>query len=214
MNVRASVLAGMARQLGRPDGVRGLVVGAMLNRANRSVIASAVQALAPHPGDTVADLGFGGAIGLDMLLRRVGTGGLVHGVELSSTMLAHAGRRFRHDIGTARLLLHAASMTRLPMPAGELDGVMTLNTIYFLAELGPAFAELARVTKPAGRVVLGLGDPELMGRRPIAEYGFRLRPVADVIQALHGAGLHLDGHRRVGTDPGAYHLLLTSRPGA
>ncbi len=176
MNFRAGVTAGLARQLAHPQGVRGRLVGVLLNRGNRGVVTAAVQSLSLAPGGTAADIGFGGAVGLDLLLRSVGTRGHVHGVEVSVTMTAQAARRFRHDIAAGRLQLHAASMARLPMAAASLDGVITVNTIYFVAELEQAFAELARVTKSSGRVVVGLGDPEVMARLPYTRHGFRLRP--------------------------------------
>ena len=51
------MLAGFAAQLGKPTGIRGLVVGTMLNRTNRGMIAVAVDALALKAGATAADLG-------------------------------------------------------------------------------------------------------------------------------------------------------------
>ena len=65
----------------------------MLNRANRAIVAAAVDALAPAQGQVVADIGFGGGLGLAMLLDRVGSTGGVHGVDISRVMLdrAHAG---------------------------------------------------------------------------------------------------------------------------
>jgi hypothetical protein len=57
------------------------------------------------------------------------------------------------------------------------DGAITLNTIYFIPELDLAFAELARVTKSSGRVVIGLGDPDAMAGTPLTQHNFRLRPL-------------------------------------
>jgi Methyltransferase domain len=128
MNLRTSMTAGVARQLAQPQGVRGRLVGAMLNRANLADVTAAVKALPLTAGDTVADLGFGGGVGLDLLLRQVGTIGHVDGVDLSATMLGHAARRFRRDIASGRLRLHAASMTGLPLATDSLDGAITLNT--------------------------------------------------------------------------------------
>jgi len=202
------MMAGVARQLAQPQGVRGRLVGAMLNRANRADVTAAVKALPLTAGDTVADLGFGGGVGLDLLLRQVGTSGHVDGVDLSATMLSHAARRFRHDIATGRLRLHAASMTGLPLATDSLDGAITLNTIYFIPELDLAFAELARVTKRSGRVVIGLADPNAMARSPLTQHHFRLRRVPEVIDLLQNAGLTVEEQLRVGEGDRVFHLLL------
>ena len=205
---RASMMAGLARQLAHPQGVRGRLVGAMLNRANQAAVSAAVEALPLTHGDTVADLGFGGGVGLDLLLRHVGTSGHVDGVDVSATMLSHAARRFRRDIASGRLRLHAASMTELPLATDSIDGAITLNTIYFISELDLAFAELARVTKRSGRVVIGLGDPDAMAGTQLAQHNFRLRPVPEVIDLLRSAGLTVEDQRRLGQGERAFHLLV------
>lgn len=211
MGVRDAVMAGIARQLGHPSGMRGRLVGAALNRGNRRFVGAAVQALQPARDSVVADIGFGGAVGLRFLLDSVGPAGRVHGVEVSETMLGQAARRYRRDIADGRLMVHSASMTQLPFPDAALDGAITVNTIYFVAHLDGAFAELARVINSRGRLVIGLADPEVMSRMPFTGHGFRLRPVPEVIAALRGTGLTVE-HHRISDDPKAPHLLIAHAP--
>src|SRR5260370_8970906 len=64
MGLRSRMLAGLASQLGRPTGLRGRVIGNMLNRSNRGEIAMAIAALEIPSGAVAADLGFGGGGGL------------------------------------------------------------------------------------------------------------------------------------------------------
>lgn len=207
MTARGALVAGIAKQLGHPRGVGGRVVGLALNRGNRGFVGAAVQAL--HAGDdaVVADVGFGGGVGLKLLLDSVGRSGRVHGVEVSDTMLKQAARRFRRDVAAGRLALHNASLTQLPFADGTLDGVVTVNTIYFVAELQQAFAELARVTAHSGRIVVGIADPEAMAKLPFTGNGFRLRPLPEVIDALQGTGLTVQ-HSRINASDGAPHLLI------
>ncbi|PLV53714.1 class I SAM-dependent methyltransferase [Mycobacterium simiae] len=207
MGVRDSVMAGVAKQLGHPSGLRGRLVGAALNRGNRRLIQSAAQALQPEEASAVADVGFGGGVGLKFLLDSVGPTGSVHGIEVSETMLSQAAGRYRSDIENGRLSLHSASMTQLPFADKALDGVMTVNTIYFVAELGRAFRELARVINSRGRLVIGLADPEVMAKLPFTGHGFQLRPVLDVIDTLRSTGLSVE-HRRISDDANAPHLLF------
>ncbi len=207
MTARGALMAGIAKQLGHPRGAGGRVVGLALNRGNRGFVRAAVRAL--HAGDdaVVADVGFGGGVGLKLLLDSVGRSGRVHGVEVSDTMLKQAGRRYRRDVAAGRLALHNGSLTRLPFADGILDGVVSVNTIYFVAELQQAFAELARVTARSGRIVVGVADPEAMAKLPFTGNGFRLRPVPEVIDALQGTGLTVQ-HSRIDAADGAPHLLI------
>jgi ubiquinone/menaquinone biosynthesis C-methylase UbiE len=181
----------------------------MLNRSNKTAISAAVNALDIPPAATLADLGFGGGIGLALLLGRTGQGGQVHGVDLSATMLTAASRRFRRELGTGQLVLHHAPIERLPLATASIDGAITLNTLYFLDDLAAALSECARVLKPSGQLVIGLADPGMMQRHPLTACGFHVRPLTEVTNALHDAGLEVDQHRRVGARQGAYHLLVT-----
>ncbi|MEJ7831759.1 MAG: methyltransferase domain-containing protein [Nocardioides sp.] len=200
----------LASQLGHPRGPVGRLVGRLLNRANRGAVAAAVAALSPAPGETLADVGFGGGLGLDLLLRGVGPDGHVLGIEISQTMIGRAERRFRRDLASDRLRLHSGSMTGLPLATGSIDGALTINTIYFVDDLDLAFAELGRVIRPAGRVVIGLGDPDAMARMPFTQHGFRVRPATEVIEHLGRAGLTVQDHRRVGGGEDAVHLLVAT----
>ena len=202
-------MAGIARQLGHPSGLRGRLVGVALNRGNRGFVSAAVQALQPDPAAVVADVGFGGGVGLKFLLDGIGHSGRVHGVELSETMLSNAARRYRREIKAGRLALHDGSLTELPFADGALDGVLTVNTIYFVAELDRAFTELARVVGSSGRIVVGVADPEVMKRMPFTGHGFQLRPVSEVVDTLRGAGLAVE-HRRVSQSDDAPHLLIAT----
>ena len=209
MAVRAVLMAGIAKQLGHPSGLRGRLVGAALNRGNRRFVRAAVQALQPEAAAVVADIGFGGGVGLKFLLDSVGQSGRVHGVEVSDTMLSQATRRYGLDIAAGRLALHSGSLTQLPFADSALNGVLTVNTIYFIAELDRAFNELARVVANAGRIVVGLADPDAMAKMPFTGHGFHLRSVPEVIDTLRGAGLEVE-HRRINQGDGAPHLLIAT----
>ncbi|WP_245161083.1 class I SAM-dependent methyltransferase [Blastococcus sp. CT_GayMR16] len=163
-------------------------------------------------GAVLADIGFGGGLGLELLLDRLdqadGAAGVVHGVDVSQTMIADATRRFSRPIADGRLRLHRAPIEKLPFADGAVDAALTLNTIYFVPDLPAAFIELRRVLHRNGLVALGLGDPGAMARMAVARQGFRLRPVSEVIDALSLSGLVVDQHRRVGKGDGAFHLLI------
>ena len=199
---------GLAVQLGRPTGLRGLLVGRMLNRANRGTITAAIDALALQPGAIAADLGFGGGVGLELLLERVGVGGQVHGVDFSPTMVSQAARRYRREVASGRLHLQTGSIMKLPLADGSIQGAITINTIYFIADLDRALSELARVLSRSGRVVVGIGAPQIMASMPMAPFGFTIRSVDEVVAVAKSAGLALQDHRRAAEGEHAAHLLV------
>lgn len=211
MGIRQRLLALQARQLGHPTGFLGRLIGTGLNRANRGSIAGVAAALGVQPGQVVADVGFGGGLGLTVLLDAVGPTGRVHGVEISSEMLGRARRGHRDALGKGQLELHAASMNELPLAECSLDGLMTLNTIYFVEDLAHASSELARVLKVGGTMAVGIGDPEGVKQMPVTAYGFRVRPISEVQETMERTGLVLKDHRRLGNDDHAFHVLIATR---
>ena len=210
MDLRDRLRSGLARQLGGPEGVRGRVVVRQLNRRNRPAVAAAVQAAALSPGEVAADIGFGGGVGLPMLLDAVGPAGHVHGVEMSRTMLDRAGRLHRDALSAGRLSLHQGVLGALPLEDASVDGLITTNTLYFVDDVDTAFRELTRVLRPSGRAVVGIGDPDAMADMPVTAHGFRLRRVEDVAAGMAAAGLDVR-REQLAQGRWTFHLLVGSR---
>ncbi len=99
-------------------------------------------------GWTVGDLG-------------CGTGGLaeslspfvakVVGVDSSAAMLSAARRRLK---GAANVELHRGEMESLPLPDSSLDAALLVLVLHHLPEPPLALAEVARVLRPGGRVLV------------------------------------------------------------
>lgn len=163
-------------------------------------------------GSEVVEVGFGGGAGLARLLDQVGESGVVHGVEISETMLAGARQRFRREVANGRLHLHEASMERFSVATGSVDAVVSSNTIYFVDDLETALVELVRVLRPGGRLVLGVDDPEAMVTRPFARHGLRVRSLDEVTSLLHGADFAaVERHSLLGRTPA--HVFVCHRTG-
>ncbi|HET6732933.1 class I SAM-dependent methyltransferase [Mycobacterium sp.] len=208
--LRQRLLSIVAGQLGRPHGPLGPLVARALNRGNARAIAAAVDAAEVPLGGVAADIGFGGGIGLRLLLDRVGDDGVVYGFEIAGDMVRRASSRFRRDVEAGRLRLGDGSLMALPLDAESVDAVITLNTVYFVSDLDGACAELARVLRPGGRAVVGIGDPEVMDGLPFTEYGFTLRPVTEIVAALTNSGLQVE-HRRIDEKPMPRYLIVGRR---
>jgi demethylmenaquinone methyltransferase / 2-methoxy-6-polyprenyl-1,4-benzoquinol methylase len=124
----------------RYDLINGLLSFGLDRRWRRA----AARAVSPVTGP-VLDLGCGtGDLGL--LLAGSTT---VVGVDLSHAMLVEAGRK-----GEGRLHLVEGSAFALPFRDGAFDAAVSGFVLRNLEDLPAAFAELARVTAPGGRIGL------------------------------------------------------------
>jgi hypothetical protein len=69
-------------------------------------------------------------------------------------------------------------------------------------------AKLADALKNSGEAAIGLGDPEAM--KGFAPFGFRIRPIREVLDALELAELTLKEHQQSGHGSGRFHVLLAA----
>jgi arsenite methyltransferase len=129
-------------------------------------------------------------------------------------MVARAKKEYASQVADGHLVLAEGSMDSLPIGDGELDGWISLNTIYFIPSLPESFAELARVLSPTGRGVLGVADPDWLGRQPFAEQGFIVRPLDEIVGTLEAVGLTVTDETAADPESDAsYHFLVCTRAG-
>jgi arsenite methyltransferase len=109
-----------------------------MNRGNRRINVRAVELLQPRRDERVLDLGFGGGLGLDLLLDRTDH---VVGVDRAGDMVA-AARAARADaVASGRLTLLEGDVSAPPLADDSVDGIVTVNTVYFWPDLPTAFSE-------------------------------------------------------------------------
>lgn len=111
---------------------------------------AAVAELDLRPGQTALDAGCGTGRALPHLRNAVGEAGQVLGFDLTPEMLAAARGHGRHT----HALLVLADARRLPLRAGSVDGGFAAGLLPHLPDPGLGLAELARVVRPGGRLVL------------------------------------------------------------
>ena len=119
---------------------------------------------APNGSEVVADIGCGNGLYLAELARR-GHAGPVFGADISPGML-HAARRRTRQAG-----LLVADATTLPVRDAAADITLAMHMLYHVPEPDRAVRELRRITRPGGRLVVGLNGSD------------HLRELRDVVAA-------------------------------
>ncbi|RSN05913.1 SAM-dependent methyltransferase [Nonomuraea sp. WAC 01424] len=82
-------------------------------------------------------------------------GAIVTGIDASAGMLEQARRR----LGADAELWVADLAGPLPFPDGTFDDVVTSLVLHYLEDWGPTLAELRRVLRPGGRLLVSVDHP-------------------------------------------------------
>jgi ubiquinone/menaquinone biosynthesis C-methylase UbiE len=116
-------------------------------QVNRALI----DLLDPRPGERIVEAGSGTGVLCRLAAERVLPGGWVTGLDLSPEMTAAAERLIPPGLPVAFVI---AAADAIPCPAGRFDAALAARLLLHLPEPLPVLAELARVTRRGGRVVV------------------------------------------------------------
>jgi len=152
--------------------------------------------LQPGPGQRVLEIGPGTGLQSLHVAPQLGAGGELAVVDVQQQMLDHVmARAGRRSIGT--ISPHLASAEALPFPDDCFDAAYLVTVLGEIPRPAVALAELRRVLKPGGRLVIG----EFADRHHLT--------LTTLVRLANEAGLHF--RRRTGI-PLAYYALLTPCP--
>jgi len=148
--------------------------------------------LQPRPGERMLEIGPGTGLQSLHVAPQLGAGGRLAIVDIQQQMLDHVmARAARHSIGN--ISPHLAGADALPFPNAHFDAAYLVTVLGEIPQRQAALAELRRVLKPGGRLVIG----EFADRHHVT--------LPTLITMANAVGLSF--RRRTGM-PFAYYALL------
>jgi arsenite methyltransferase len=182
--------------------------------------------LALAPGERVVDVGSGPGLLAVEMAAAVGPTGQVCGIDVSDSMLALArGRQTPPDSAPVEYL--SGGVEHIPYPDDAFDVAVSTQVLEYVADIPAALAEIRRVLRPGGRllvldtdwdsIVWRCGDRERMRRVLVAWEQHLADPYLPrrLTGELAAAGFDPDAPRvlpllNVGFDPDTYSAAIVA----
>ena len=177
----------IARQAEHPSGLFGRLLGAIMAVETRALNDEVLRHLAVAPGEWILEVGFGHGRSLERAAKAT-PGARFAGIDHAEDMVAALSRRARALVDEGRLELRTGDSGALPWPEATFDGAFAVHTIYFWTEPAAHLAEIHRVLRPGGRLVLAFRDrtPDVEASAPPDIYHLRSRDEVTALLASAG----------------------------
>jgi len=196
-----------ARRYDWANRVAAFLRGANPTRERRK----AVKRLGLQPGQRVLEVSVGTGTNLALIARRIGSAGRIVGLDISRGMLGVCQSKMGAHRVTGDLIEGEAG--HLPFPDGAFDAVFHHGGIAEFGDRGAAIAEMYRVVRPGGRVVVcDVGVPADRRMSLINRFLMRFQPEYDKpppVEAVPASAQEIDLSWYF---KGAWYMLSFNKP--
>ena len=166
-----------------PDGRPGLLGGRLMRMMNAAQQREVLALVGDVRGRDVLEVGPGPGV----LLRLLAGAGAAHvtGVDPSLVMRRLAVRALAGEIAAGRIEIRGGSAADLRLPDAGIDVAVSVNTVAIWPDLDAGLAELRRVLRPDGRLVLAWhgGTAPSRPQRRLVLPAEQLRRIEDALRA-------------------------------
>lgn len=168
-----STAKAIAQQLRKPEGKDGVDVGNQMNQGNYHINLYTLDFLNLQPKSKVLEIGMGNGHFVKNLFE-IEKSAEYSGCDYSEEMIKAASQSNEHLIQEGKVTFHYTNGYNLPFDNSNFDTVFTINTLYFWDDIQHLFAELRRVLKPKGELVIAIRPKRVMQNYPFVKHGFTM----------------------------------------
>jgi len=171
-----------AEQLRKPHGEGAEANAAYMRELNGALYAHVVKLLLPEKEKQLLEIGFGEGLVPEILYQQNKS---LHynGIDFSYEMVAMAASK---NIPGARFLL--GEVAAMPFTDQTFDVCFGINVVYLWENPEKELAEIMRVLKPGGMLMLGYRPKTYMQAIPFTQFGFTLYEISDLEELLSKHG--------------------------
>ncbi|MBP6532569.1 MAG: class I SAM-dependent methyltransferase [Bacteroidia bacterium] len=163
----------MAKQLSLPEGENSKIVTEFMSKGNRTLYDFTLDQLTFFPSAEVLEIGPANGFFVPKLFERNDSISYT-GLDLSHDMITEAIELNSELVTKGKARFVNGDVVSLPFRDESFDIIFTVNTLYFWSDPIAGMAELKRVLRPNGKLVISIRSKETMENMPFTQYGFRL----------------------------------------
>ncbi|HET6769186.1 MAG TPA: class I SAM-dependent methyltransferase [Chitinophagaceae bacterium] len=182
----------VAAQLRKPHGALGKEAGEMMNKGNERMNLAAIEQLDIETNDNILEIGMGNGFFVRHILANDNSI-RYDGCDFSDLMVEEAIIRNEEYVSNGQARFTWADAMDLPYRDESFNKVFTVNTIYFWDEKEIVLAEIKRVLKKDGLLIISLRSKAVMDDLPVTKYGFKTFSKTDCIELLPRHGFQILG---------------------
>ena len=155
--MRPALRTFMRAQFGRPTGMFGTIVGAIMANApsNQERIRWTIAQLELRPNDRVLEIGFGPGYAVREASKLLPEG-FIAGVDHSEVMVHQAKKRNAVAMQNGKVDLRLGSVSNLPAYGEPFDKIFSINSIHFWTDPAARLKELQGLLRPGGLIAITL----------------------------------------------------------
>ncbi len=162
-------------------------VGERMNSGNELMNLRGLEKLHSQPHDSILEIGMGNGFFVKNILS-VDPSIKYYGCDISELMIEEATKINQQFIKEGRAQFELTTGNTIPYPDAFFNKVYTVNTIYFWGNEEAQLAEIKRVLKSKGQLIIALRPKSIMEKMPVTKYGFKLFSKEDVVHLLNKNG--------------------------
>lgn len=177
----------LAAQLRKPKGKDGIDVGNFMNKGNAFINQLVFELAEPMSREKVLEIGPGNGKLIETYLK--GKKSVQYfGIDYSEDMVKEAIKANKKLIARGNVSIREGQFENIPYEDNKFDKVFSINTIYFLNDALEGLAEVFRVLKKGGQVVMGMRPKGLPDLDNLTKYGFIFYSEDEIYRLFENAG--------------------------
>ncbi|MBP9789234.1 MAG: class I SAM-dependent methyltransferase [Bacteroidia bacterium] len=169
----------MAKQLRLPEGENSKIVTEFMSKGNRTLYDFTLDQFTFFSSAEVLEIGPANGFFVQKLFERNNSLSYT-GLDLSHDMITEANELNSALVTNGNARFVYGDVVSLPFRDESFDIIFTVNTLYFWSDPKVGMAELKRVLRPNGKLVIAIRSKETMVNMPFTEYGFQLYSKVDL----------------------------------